>query len=149
MTDLETSCMRRKVLERCHRIKLKVTSDFSRQQVHNTCIHTINSMGKSDCLSYLMDAFAAVDNAPIGNPASTESEVPVCDQQRILVSNTKKAFTWTYNGEHALTAFLEYLDVQWLKMIDEWDPSNGGTLQSRCGSIIQSSCAGKSRLIDR
>ena len=122
---------------------------MDQSRIHRTCLHILNSMEKPDCLVHLLDAFASVENILAEKQVHMELGISACDQQRILISNTKEAFTWTYNGQHALTAFLEYLDVQWLKMIAEWDPSNGGTLQSRCGTIVQSSCAGKSRLIDR
>ena len=136
-------------IEGCHRIKSRVELDLDRQRIHKICLYAVNATKKPDCLVHLFDAFASVENTLTENHVSTESEIPGCDQQRILIASTKEAFRWAYNGQHALTAFLEYLDVQWLKMIDEWDPSNGGTLQSRCGTIVQSSCAGKSRLIDR
>lgn len=66
-------------------------------------------------------------------------------QPRILISSAD-AFAWPYNGQQALLAFIEYLDVQWVNMREHYCKSRG-TLQSRCGTITQSSCAGKSRLV--
>ena len=146
--ELEGSCGKTRLFEQCRHIKLEIQLGSSRQRIHNLCLHTMNSMDKSDCLVHLLTLFTSVRNVQ-GMEISVGSETSTCDQQRVLISKTKEAFAWTYNGQHALTAFLEYLDVQWLKMIEEWDPSNGGTLQSRCGTIVQSSCAGKSRLMDR
>ena len=136
--------------ERCRRLSSKVETVFSREEVHNLCIHIIFSMERNaDCFTTLLDIMASAEKLLPINPAnSSRSEIPAYDQRRILVTNTEKAFTWHYNGEHARTAFLEYLDIQWLKMLEEWHPLQG-TLQSRCGTIIQSSCAGKSRLVDR
>ena len=135
--------------EHCQRIKSYAESVLSPQEIHNICAHIIKTMAKGDCFVYLSALLATIDKTQTGTAISTGIKISACDQQRILISNTKKAFLWTYNGEHALAAFLEYLDVQWAKMIQQWDPSQGGTLQSRCGTIVQSSCAGKSRLIDR
>ena len=103
-------------------------------------------MGRIAALFSLLDVSSWLHDE---SAVSTSLEIAACDQQRILISNTRKAFTWTYNSQHALSAFLEYLDVQWAKIVLQWDPSQGGTLQSRCGTVVQSSCAGKSRLIDR
>lgn len=66
-------------------------------------------------------------------------------QPRILITSAD-AFDWPYDGQQSLLAFIEYLDVQWVNMREHYDHSKG-TLQSRCGTITQSSCAGKSRLV--
>ena len=66
-------------------------------------------------------------------------------QSRILISSVD-ALDWPYDGQQALLAFIEYLDVQWVNMREHYNDSKG-TLQSRCGTITQSSCAGKSRLV--
>jgi hypothetical protein len=48
--------------------------------------------------------------------------------------------------DRALENFLDYLDVLWGQRRENWD--NGKpTANSFCGSIVQSSCAGKSRLV--
>lgn len=147
-TNFEASRAKIQFCERCHRIKSKAKSVLSPQQIHNSCTHILNAMAKSNCLAQLSDVLVSIDKMSTGDGISAGLERSTCDQQRILISNTKKAFRWTYNGQHALAAFFEYLDVQWAKMIEHWDPAQG-SLQSRCGTIVQSSCAGKSRLIDR
>ena len=81
-------------------------------------------------------------------PTSTDHVVFEYDHQRVLVLYTREAFSSPYEFTHTMTAFLEYLDVQWLKMIEDWEPKEG-TRQSRGGTIVQSSCAGKSRLVER
>src|SRR5438477_7461746 len=105
-------------------------------------------MKSTDSLPRLLDVVTSAESMPTNDDGCTGSEAFANDMQRILVENTEMAFTWRYEGDHARAAFLEYLGVQWLQMKAEWDP-NQGTLQSRCGTIIQSSCAGKSRLVDR
>jgi hypothetical protein len=147
-SDWRAGSIETQLLEQCHRIMLKTETGLRQDQIHTVSLYIMNSMDKDDYITRILNAFASVESTPTENQISIAAEVPVCDQQRILISNTKEAFKWTYSSQHALTAFLEYLDIQWLKMIDQWDPSNGGTLQSRCGTIIQSSCAGKSRLIN-
>jgi hypothetical protein len=48
--------------------------------------------------------------------------------------------------DRALENFLDYLDVLWGQRRENWN--NGKpTANSFCGSIVQSSCAGKSRLV--
>lgn len=61
----------------------------------------------------------------------------------VILSNFEDAFKFEYNDSNAMKAFLEYLDRRWLTMYyGAPDISN-----SYCGTIVQSSCTGKSRLI--
>ena len=147
--DLEPPYSETQFFEQCGHLKLRIETNFSREEVHYICIDIINWMERStDCLTRLFDVLASAQKGPTSAEISSGSQTSSYNEERILVRNTEKAFTWRYNGEHAQRAFFEYLDIQWLKMIEEWDNTQG-TLQSRCGTIIQSSCAGKSRLVDR
>jgi hypothetical protein len=68
-------------------------------------------------------------------------------EQRDLLTAWEVAFREPYKGG-ALNSFLNALDIQWSKMVEHWDEILG-TSQSRCMTIVQSSCAGKSRLVHR
>jgi hypothetical protein len=148
--DPETPIAKSEFIHRCEDLILDVESGRSRRQLHNISMDIILFMGGPDGLSHLFKALSLdqIDSsAPEEMLIETDTFAP--SEHRILVNHTERAFAWDYRGEHALPAFLEYLDVQWLTMIELWDPSHGGTLLSRCGTIVQSSCAGKSRLVDR
>jgi hypothetical protein len=139
-----------KVSVMCERLRSKATSGFSARQIHYFCTEIVNSSNTTNFRSFLLKALDSADRIPTATTANTDSGKSSngLHLHRILVENTERAFSWHYNGEHALTAFRDYLDVQWLKMREEC-PGDRGTRQSRCGTIIQSSCAGKSRLADR
>ena len=77
-----------------------------------------------------------------------DSDCSLDPQNRVLM-NFKEAFNWPFQDGQSLEAFEEYLDVQWLEMCRLYQPAKNkwtGTRLSRVGSIIQSSCTGKSRL---
>lgn len=72
------------------------------------------------------------------------------DSQNRDPMNCKKAFNWPHQDRQALEAFEEYLDVQWLQMYRLYLSAKskpGRERLSRVGLMIQSSCAGKSRLV--
>lgn len=148
MVDMKSSLRSEQIFELCGHLKLKTKSEFSKDQIHYLSTGIVNAMKDIDCFPCLLAALTSAESMPKNTEGCSDLEAFANDMQRILVENTERAFTWSYKGEHARSAFLEYLDVQWLKMKAEWDP-NQGTLQSRCSTIIQSSCAGKSRLVDR
>lgn len=88
---------------------------------------------------------AKQNSFPIKRDASRQnSDDP---QTRILITS-EDAFDCPYYPQQALAAFIEYLDVQWVNMRQHHSDSTGGTCQSRCGTITQSSCTGKSRLMN-
>ena len=136
--------------QQCIRVLAKVLHEMPRGHIHDLCINIVQSIESESILGF----FGAINFA--GNtqsdhksrPTSRDVVVSEYDNQRILVLNSREAFSSPYESTHAMTAFLEYLDVQWLKMIEDWKPQRG-TLHSRCGTIVQSSCAGKSRLVER
>lgn len=70
------------------------------------------------------------------------------DPQVRILATSEQAFDCQYDPQQALSAFIEYLDVQWVNMREHHCDSTGGTSQSRCGTITQSSCTGKSRLMN-
>ena len=148
MIDQESSLRGKQIIDLCGRLKLKIKCEFSNDQIHYFSMEIVDAMKGIDCFPHLLSVLTSAESMPTNTEGCNDSEVFANDMQRILVENTQRAFTWSYKGEHAREAFLEYLDVQWLKIKHEWDP-NHGTLQSRCGTIIQSSCSGKSRLVDR
>lgn len=86
------------------------------------------------------------------NFVERKNDLPEDPDHRILV-NCREAFDWPYEDKQALRAFEEYLDIQWLEMCRLYDPMRSGTQfgtrLSRCCSIIQSSCTGKSRLMQQ
>ena len=148
--DSEPSCSETWFFWAICYLKSKIETNFSKEEIHYVCIDIINSMERSstDCLTRLFDVLASTQNPPRNTEISSGSQTSSYNEEWILVRNTETAFTRHYNGEHVQRAFFEYLDIQWLNMIEEWDDTQG-TLQSRCGTIIQSSCAGKSRLVDK
>ena len=88
--------------------------------------------------STLAEGIAGSDNETLDDP-----------QYRTL-DGCAEAFEYNPYDEHALEAFEEYLDVQWLEMCRLFDPLRDkleGSRLSCCSSIVQSSCTGKSRLI--
>lgn len=125
----------------------KVLHEMPRLQIHNFSSDIIKSI-KVDSIAEFFDAMTS--GQPTRKMMSTTNDPVVSDydHQRVLVLYTREAFSSPYEPTHAMTAFLEYLDVQWLSMIKAWVP-NEGTRQSRGGTIVQSSCAGKSRLVER
>lgn len=86
----------------------------------------------------------------LDGPNGRQSDTSEDPQHRVEgPSDTEQAFDFRYD-RHALETFEEYLDIQWLEMCRLFHPIRGrqeGTELSRCSSIIQSSCTGKSRLI--
>jgi len=64
----------------------------------------------------------------------------------ILLSNFESAFEFEYSGENGLKAFIEYLDRRWLTLVSVSDGTTRA--DSYCGTIVQSSCSGKSRLVE-
>src|SRR5437762_9095896 len=58
-------------------------------------------------------------------PTSTDHVIFEYDHQRVLVLYTREASSSPYESTYTMTAFLEYLDVQWLKMIEDWEPKEG------------------------
>lgn len=61
----------------------------------------------------------------------------------VILSDFEEAFKTPYYDSHAMAAFSEYLDRRWLTMV--YGPSD--VPNSYCGTIVQSSCTGKSRLV--
>jgi hypothetical protein len=76
-----------------------------------------------------------------------DSKLALGQERKDLLTNWEEPFRQPYKSR-SLNTFLEFLDVQWGKMVEDWD-STEGTRQSLCMTIVQSSCAGKSRLVDR
>jgi hypothetical protein len=52
---------------------------------------------------------------------------------------------YTEYEDRALNNFMDYLDSLWVQRMEGWTP--GLTSHSICATIVQSSCAGKSRLV--
>jgi hypothetical protein len=77
-----------------------------------------------------------------------KSRVQEIRQQRpVLMSDFENAFKYEYRNERAIKAFEEYLDRRWLTMSSGVDDDLRE--DSYCGTIVQSSCSGKSRLVDQ
>jgi hypothetical protein len=68
-------------------------------------------------------------------------------ETRPLVSGGWDTAWDTDYEERALENFLHYLDVLWGQRRANWKPCALPTKSSYCASIVQSSCAGKSRLV--
>jgi hypothetical protein len=79
---------------------------------------------------------------------SSDSELVFGREQKDLLTDWDVAFSQPKYKGRALKSFLEFLDIQWGKMVELWEEGEG-TNQSLCGTIVQSSCAGKSRLVDK
>ena len=95
-----------------------------REQIHILCSNIVQSI-ESDSLPNFFDALTSAENTQPTRkamPSSTNHVVSEYDHQRILVLNTREAFSSPYESAHAMTAFLEYLGIQWLKMIEDWEP---------------------------
>ena len=135
--------------ELCRQVRASVT-DLSYENVNKIAQNIVDAvnMGTDGNFNMLWKALELVQDysrhveRDIRGVSRQNSDDP---QPRILISSAD-AFDWPYDGQQALLAFIEYLDVQWVNMREHYSPSKG-TLQSRCGTITQSSCAGKSRLV--
>lgn len=135
--------------ELCHQVRESVT-DLPYEDIHKLSQNIIDAvkMGADGNFNMLWKALEFVQEnlchveRDTRSPSRQNSDDP---QTRILISSVD-AFDWPYDGQQALLAFIEYLDVQWVNMREHYNDSKG-TLQSRCGTIIQSSYTGKSRLV--
>jgi hypothetical protein len=120
---------------------------LSAESLRNTCVG-LTTAYKQNSIKEFFAALVDTDNI------RTEMEVPHGDnipslnhEGSVLLPNVKNAFHHTYH-ERVRDSFLEYLDVQWGEMVAGYLSDPRGTLVSLCGSIVQSSCTGKSRLVE-
>jgi hypothetical protein len=99
-----------------------------------------------DSSSFFIDALksALIDESLWMQLPRLDEDVDKTNGVRLRGAYLEHAFDWPYKGQ-ALDAFIEYLDIQWVLM--QKRTIQGVSLQSRCGTIVQSSCAGKSRLM--
>ena len=74
-----------------------------------------------------------------------DEEPKISDLRQDLLAKFDFAFQHEYKGR-ALGAFIQFLDLQW---ISAWTCLEEKKSQSICGTIAQSSCTGKSRLVER
>lgn len=135
--------------ELCRQVRESVT-DLPYEDIYKLSQNIIDAvkMGANDNFNMLWKALEFVQenlSHVERNTRSVSRKNSDDPQTRILISSVD-AFDWPYDGQQALAAFIEYLDVQWVNMREHYNDSKG-TLQSRCGTIIQSSYTGKSRLV--
>jgi hypothetical protein len=125
------------------RARALTLSDFSIHRLSHEIVTSIDPVNSS---SAFMDALqsALTDGSHRIQPRSLEDAIDKTIGVRVRGAHPEKAFHWPYKGQ-ALDAFIEYLDIQWILM--QKRSRQGESLQSRCGTIVQSSCAGKSRLV--
>jgi hypothetical protein len=125
------------------RVRALTLSDFSIHRLSHEIVTSIDPVNSS---SAFMDALqsALTDGSPRIQPRGLDDTIDKTIGVRVRGAHPEKAFYWPYKGQ-ALDAFIEYLDIQWILM--QKRSRQGESLQSRCGTIVQSSCAGKSRLV--
>jgi hypothetical protein len=135
-----------------YRHTLDVLSDLPDFTVATVARNFITAVDNNDCPS-LIEALSAdfgSQSRLLDGPTGNESDTSEDPQHRVEgPSDTEQAFDFRYD-RHSLEAFEEYLDIQWLEMCRLFHPIRGrqeGTELSRCSSIIQSGCTGKSRLV--
>lgn len=121
-------------------------SDTINHQLSAKIVYSIHVADSSDDFIDLLQT-AIIARSPQRQQRSLEKLSNETDNLRVRGPHSDKAFSWPYDGAHALTAFIEYLDLQWIRILREQN-SVGISLQSRCGTVVQSSCAGKSRLVE-
>jgi len=134
-----------------HKRALEGISRLSDSSISTVCSNFLTAVKGNDLTASVDALRTCFDSQSMRQArlAGSESDSSEDLQQRVLGSGCKDAFNYPYEHQ-PLEAFEEYLDIQWLEMCRLFDsaPNDGeGTRHSRCGSIIQSSCTGKSRLI--
>lgn len=129
---------------------LEMLSDPCQISIGALCNEIIDAFAKDFFPTFFQALSSAVAN-PITVTGDSSGDERNDSEDLSLQTHMdyKKAFNWPYLDTHTLEAFEEYLDVQWLEMCKLYQPTKDkftGTKLSRVGSIIQSSCTGKSRL---
>lgn len=119
---------------------------LSDSSVHRLSQEIVTSIDVLDSSSSFIDAInsALIDESLWMQSPRLDEAVDKTNGVRLRGAYLELAFDWPYKGQ-ALDAFIEYLDIQWVLM--QKRTIQGVSLQSRCGTIVQSSCAGKSRLM--
>jgi hypothetical protein len=135
-----------------YRHTLDVLSDLPDFTIAIVARKFITAVDNNDfpCFIEALSADFGSQSMLLDGPTGSESGTSEDPQHRVEgPSDTEQAFDFRYD-RHALEAFEEYLDIQWLEMCRLFHPVRDrreGTRLSRCSSIIQSSCTGKSRLV--
>jgi hypothetical protein len=130
--DLKTTCT--KFLE----FDLEVLAE---SVLHNICEKLVTSY-KGDNFPQFFEGLEGSTKALRKNPRKL---LELKQRRPVLLSKFESAFECDYHGENALKAFLEYLDRRWLTLVSVADGTTRA--DSYCGTIVQSSCSGKSRLV--
>ena len=114
----------------------------SESALHDVCEKVVASYKKDDFRNFfdgLRDSTKLI--------RKDKSRVQEIRQQRpVLMSDFENAFKYEYCSERAIKAFEEYLDRRWLTLVSVSDGTTRA--DSYCGTIVQSSCSGKSRLVE-
>jgi hypothetical protein len=132
---------------------LKAHGNGTHQLVHSIC-RDIKAAGSLQEILKVLNMHASNierDSMAVDGVNDPQSLTKFPDGRQVLLSNFNLAFQVDYKqrSKHgALNAFLDFLDVHWSGAWERWKP-NKCQSQSLCGTIAQSSCTGKSRLVER
>jgi hypothetical protein len=133
----------------CNELEIKLTSEIDTKALTEACASLVEGYANSDfswILRTISDLYISTSNAmDIDCNESAISHRGV--ERHELLSEWDVAFKQPYKNR-AFDSFLEYLDIQWAKVCKSWAIKDD-TMHSFCATIIQSSCAGKSRLVQR
>jgi hypothetical protein len=122
-------------------------SDSSNHKLSKKILASIEKDSFEELCGVLQDALATGSPKNQSRTVESPTEDALGLQTRLHGTNALAAFEWKYDNNHALSAFREYLDIQWSEINQKWVKGKS-TSQSRCGTIVQSSCTGKSRLVE-
>jgi hypothetical protein len=131
-------------------IRNQVEKAHSASLIHRICCD-INKVGTSVPRILEVLCLHANNIRNSTSPTIDPRSPTIVDRRQVLLSNFDLAFQQPYKvreGHGALNTLVNFLDVQWAAAWEMWDPKLKRS-QSICGSIVQSSCTGKSRLIER
>jgi hypothetical protein len=137
--------------EACKDLRLLVVPNMTPEARHNLCRRFVAAYNTNSCTKFFRlflelqfddeGIFSPIANHYSGN----DRKFP--ERRDELISRFDDAFAHPYRS-HALDSFISYLDILWLNMQDGFDQVKGSK-QSFCTAIVQSSCTGKSRLVER
>lgn len=86
------------------------------------------------------------DMMQLDAPYDSQWSPIIVEGRKELLDGFDAAFEFPPHGQ-ALHAFMEFLDFWWGEMVSGFKLPRGSA-NSYCGSIVQSSCTGKSRLVE-
>jgi hypothetical protein len=130
----------------CRQLRVSILPRMAPENCHRLCEKVVDACTKNS-FSDFYGLFRNLDLYEESHSILLPRDYHSISERRQLISGVQEAFAHPYQ-RHALDSFIRYLDIQWVNMCQGFDEVKG-TTQSFCGTIVQSSCTGKSRLVQR